>query len=46
MPVSDDMGSTLLRILAFRSAVFRTHLDRIKMAAPETCGVAIEVPLI
>ena len=44
-PESDGMGSTLLRRSVFRLAVLSEHLDSTSRAAPETCGVAMEVPL-
>ena len=37
--------SAVPRIVSFRSAVFIEHADRMSAAAPETCGVAIDVPL-
>src|SRR5262245_34010885 len=45
LPAIDVTGSTLFMRFAFRLAVLREHLDSTKAAAPETCGVAIEVPL-
>ncbi len=45
IPDSDGIGSTLLRIVVFRSAVLSVQRERTRAAAPETCGVAIEVPL-
>src|ERR1051326_6471532 len=44
-PVSDGIGSTLFKIAAFRSCVFSPHAERMSIAAPDTCGVAIDVPL-
>ena len=35
----------MLRRSVFRLAVLSAHLDSTSTAAPETCGVAIEVPL-
>src|SRR5213080_3002208 len=45
-PASDDSGSTLFRIVARRFAVDSAHRDSSSAAAPDTCGVAIDVPLI
>jgi hypothetical protein len=46
-PVSDGTASTWLRIVDLTIAVFSVGLEaRMSAAAPATCGVAIEVPLI
>src|SRR5262245_63877701 len=45
IPVIDGITSTLLRIAAFNCVVFRLHADSTSTADPDTCGVAIEVPL-
>src|SRR5262249_55112215 len=45
LPDKELTGSTLLRRFAFRLAVLSAHLEGASAAAPETCGVAIEVPL-
>src|SRR5437879_1969594 len=45
MPESAGMGSTLLRRVLLSCAVLRLHLESTSAAAPETCGVAMEVPL-
>ncbi len=44
-PESAGMGSTLLRSVLLSCAVLRLQLERTSAAAPETCGVAMEVPL-
>ncbi len=44
-PERDGMASTLLRRSVFRLAVLSAHLDSTSRAAPETCGVAMDVPL-
>ena len=43
--VRDASWSTLFRIAFFKSAVLRPHADKMSIAAPDTCGVAIDVPL-
>src|SRR5262245_13909492 len=45
LPASEAIGLTLFMRFALRAAVFRVHLESTSAAAPETCGVAIEVPL-
>src|SRR5262245_26930527 len=45
MPVIDGIRSTLPRIRLLRLAVFIGQADNTSAAAPETCGVAIDVPL-
>ena len=45
LPASELIGSTLFMRFAFSSAVVSEHLESTSAAAPETCGVAIEVPL-
>lgn len=45
MPLRESIGSTLLKIVASRVAVSKAQTESTKAAAPETCGVAIEVPL-
>jgi len=44
-PDSVGSGSAVPRIVSFKSAVFSAHVDRMSAAAPEICGVAIDVPL-
>jgi hypothetical protein len=44
-PLSEGIRSTLFRMLVLRFAVFKAQRERIKAAAPETWGVAIDVPL-
>src|SRR6185436_18367876 len=44
-PAIAGIGSTVFRIIAFRPAVVREHAESTNAAAPDTCGVAIEVPL-
>lgn len=44
-PLNEDRGSTLARMLDFKAAVVSEHLESTRAAAPETCGVAMEVPL-
>ena len=38
-------GSTFASSVDFRAAVVRLQADNTNIAAPETCGVAMEVPL-
>src|SRR5262245_9240301 len=45
LPASELIWSTLLMRFAFKSAVLNEHLESTSAAAPETCGVAIDVPL-
>jgi hypothetical protein len=45
IPDSDGIGSTLLSKLLFRAAVSSEQTDNTSAAAPETCGVAMDVPL-
>src|SRR5262244_3122487 len=45
LPESELIGSTLFMRFAFKLAVLNEHLESTSAAAPETCGVAIEVPL-
>src|SRR5262245_7841974 len=45
LPASELIWSTLFMRFAFRLAVLNVHLESTRAAAPETCGVAIEVPL-
>ena len=45
IPAMEAMWSTLARRLAFSWSVERLHAESTNAAAPETCGVAIEVPL-
>src|SRR5436309_7709879 len=45
MPLSDGIGSTLFISVLLRPAVSSAHTDNSSAAAPETCGVAIDVPL-
>jgi hypothetical protein len=44
-PVSEGSGSTLFSRFALRFAVVRADRDSTRAAAPETWGVAIDVPL-
>jgi len=44
-PDNEGIGSTLLSKLFFRPAVSREQADNTSAAAPETWGVAIDVPL-
>src|SRR5262245_2014789 len=45
LPASELIWSTLFMRFAFRLAVLNEHLESTSAAAPETCGVAIDVPL-
>src|SRR5262245_29901811 len=45
LPANELIGSTLFMRFAFSWAVLNVRLDSTNAAAPETCGVAIEVPL-
>jgi hypothetical protein len=45
LPDNEPIGSTLLSRLLFSSAVSSGQTDNTSAAAPETCGVAIDVPL-
>ena len=44
-PDNEGIGSTLLSKLFFRPAVSREQADNTSAAAPETWGVAMDVPL-
>jgi hypothetical protein len=44
-PANAGITSTLLMRVVFNATVSSAHFDRISAAAPDTCGVAIEVPL-
>src|SRR6188474_2370538 len=45
-PVNEGSTSTLDSNILLTCAVFSAQADSSNMAAPETCGVAIDVPLI
>ena len=45
MPESAGIGSTLFNSSDFTAAVFAKQRESSSAAAPDTCGVAIEVPL-
>src|SRR5262249_29569842 len=45
LPQGELIGSTLVMRFAFKLAVLNEHLESTSAAAPETCGVVIEVPL-
>ena len=45
MPVIDAMCATLFIRLLLSPAVSSAHFDSTSAAAPDTCGVAIDVPL-
>src|SRR5262249_33812740 len=45
IPVNPGSTSTELRMVVFNCAVVSAQLDSTSAAAPETCGVAIDVPL-
>ena len=42
---SAGTGSTVLSSASFNASVLKAQCDRTSAAAPETCGVAIDVPL-
>ena len=44
-PANAGIMSTLLMRVLFNATVSSVHADRISAAAPDTCGVAIDVPL-
>src|SRR5262245_19588644 len=44
-PASDGRTSTLFRIVALSVPVSSAHVERMSAADPDTCGVAIDVPL-
>jgi len=44
-PAKAGITSTLLMRVVLNATVSSGHADRISAAAPDTCGVAIEVPL-
>ena len=44
-PDNEAIGSTLFSRLVLRAAVVRVQRESTNAAAPDTCGVAIEVPL-
>src|SRR5258707_15711049 len=46
IPVSEGRASTLFKIDALNCAVFKAHVESTNIAAPATCGVAIDVPLM
>src|SRR5688500_18579939 len=45
MPASADRGPTVPSSVSFSASVSMSHADSTSAAAPETCGVAIDVPL-
>ena len=45
MPAREETGVTLLRRRVFSAAVPIGHAESTSAAAPDTCGVAIDVPL-
>src|ERR1700688_118105 len=45
IPVKLVRGSTFARSAFFRADVLKLQADSTSMAAPDTCGVAMDVPL-